>query len=323
MLENRLILNYQPGDLLFFHQYSQNHSILKKTKLNNESNEFSQVVISSSLLDSKIYHVAMITSLSDKVLNTKNRDKSLTSVKSSFVTEFEDVFVIHATDKGVRHEAMKDIFQGTTADILEIATIAVDLKWKLKAVKWAFQQVGCAYNDIFSPEFLNSQGRRAFYCCQLISEAYKITNEAGISPFLPHKLNFHDQTGRLILYWVEYYKKKCPNNPKVPQGKPGTHPSILRASPKVHLLATFHLNFESSQTSIINTNNNYEKLADMKNFSIPKDLLKALHFINGARDNLAYSQTKKFMVFEPRSGIVLYKKNNFKPIFLKIKKHFF
>lgn len=49
---------------------------------------------------------------------------------------------------------------------------------------------------------INSQFKRSFYCCQLVSEAYKSTNSITPyeSPFLPHRLNFTDSTGKIISF---------------------------------------------------------------------------------------------------------------------------
>jgi hypothetical protein len=81
-------------------------------------------------------------------------------------------------------------------------------KWKSRAAQWALAQLGAEYNDIFSAECVNSKGKGAFYCCQLVDEAYKATNaeRPGESPFPPHLLNFLDSNGQMIPYWIEYYR---------------------------------------------------------------------------------------------------------------------
>lgn len=301
MSEVNFRINVQPGDLIFFYR---NNSSTKNAKSLIEDKKFEKAIISASLHDFNIYHVAMITFFNE-ILNENNCNKFYIKTSQLLFKKVEGLFVIHATKDGVRHESLNETFKYLNADMFEIADVTINLKWKLKAVKWTKQQIGCYYNDIFSANCLDSRGRRAFYCCQLISEAYKITNEVGQSPFLLHKLNFENKKRQLIPYWVEYFKKKCPNNPQVPQGCPGTHPSILHASPTVKVLTTFYLNFSGSQTSLnflIDSQINSEEIPAMNTFNIPKDFLKALHFINGTRLSLAKQQSKKFKIYEPRNG---------------------
>uniref|UniRef100_A0A915ESD5 SHSP domain-containing protein n=1 Tax=Ditylenchus dipsaci TaxID=166011 RepID=A0A915ESD5_9BILA len=102
---------------------------------------------------------------------------------------------------------------------VELTTVNLDVEWKQRASIWAQQQVGAEYNDIFSHKMLNSRGKKSFYCCQLVEEAYKATSV------------------------IDYYKRLCPENPTVPQGEPGSHASILRASPGVELVASRAFDF--------------------------------------------------------------------------------
>jgi len=240
-----------PGDLVFFH------------RLPSESaNEFESAVVFSSRLDSSVYHVAVVMS---------------------------DGWVVHAVCDGVREESLAQALLSLQPDIVELGRVELGAEWKTRACEWARGQIGSAYNDLFSPECIDSTGRRAFYCCQLAAESYKSTNptDPGESPFLPHKLNFLDsQTGEIIPYWVDYYREKCPQSPDVPQDRPGSHPSILRASPCVRMVAS--------------------RLCNMKRFAVPGDLVDALHFINGARVSLkASGASHKFDVIEPRNGETL------------------
>lgn len=127
-------------------------------------------------------------------------------------------------------------------------------------------------------------------------ESYTATNlEAkNCNPFLFHSLNFLDKNGQFLDYWIEYYRKLCPQNPQPPQGRPGSHPSKLRASPFVHYCAgRYFYEFDKDP---------FER---MKRFNIPNDLVNALHFVNGTRVNSALG--KSFDIIEPRSGNLLSK----------------
>lgn len=249
-----------PGDLVFFHRIPQ------------RSNNFDEAVVSASLFNSDVYHVALA---------------------------LEGEKIIHATDQGVHIESLATAISNLLPDAIELTTLNLDPEWKFRASLWAEQQVPAEYNDLFSPECINSRNRKAFYCCQLACEAYKATYLANPShpdpnPFLPHKLNFLDSQGRMIPYWIEYYKQLSPNSPDPPQGAPGSHPSILRRSPVVELVAARALFFSDQASSTGSMS------AFMKKFQIPQDLLSALHFVNGARVNL--KSPRKFTVVEPRNG---------------------
>ncbi|KAI1721518.1 aldehyde dehydrogenase family domain-containing protein [Ditylenchus destructor] len=250
-----------PGDLVFFHRIPQ------------RSNSFDEAVVSSSLFNSNVYHVALA---------------------------LEGEKIVHATDQGVHIESLATAISNLLPDAIELTTLNLDPEWKFRASLWAEQQVPAEYNDLFSPECINSHNRKAFYCCQLACEAYKATHLPNPShpdpnPFLPHKLNFHDSQGRMIPYWIEYYKQLSPTCPDPPQGAPGSHPSILRRSPVVELVAARALFFSDQGSSTGSMS------AFMKKFQIPQDLLNALHFVNGARVNL--KSPRKFTVVEPRNGI--------------------
>lgn len=168
---------------------------------------------------------------------------------------------------------------------------------------WSLKEIGTKYNDIFSSNLMNSHQKRSFYCCQLISEAYKCSNtkSPGESPFLPYKLNFADSSGKIIPYWIKYFKQRCPSNPIVPQGESGTHPSILRMSPCIKLLGSrIILKKQKIKTNEFIYKKSLIVEENMRRFVIPNDLVRSLHFINGTRVNIESSS--KFNVFEPRNG---------------------
>uniref|UniRef100_A0A914H1C3 Uncharacterized protein n=1 Tax=Globodera rostochiensis TaxID=31243 RepID=A0A914H1C3_GLORO len=149
--------------------------------------------------------------------------------------------IVHAARDQVRVDVVETVVEQLRPDRVELCRTSLgDSRWSRRAAKWAVAQCGAAYNDIFSPECLNSRGQRAFYCCQLAAEAFKATNptQKSVSPFLPHTLNFAGENGQILPYWAEHYRKVCPQNPTPPQGRPGSHPSKLRASPCVFLIAS-------------------------------------------------------------------------------------
>ncbi|KAH7731795.1 Protein ALH-11 a [Aphelenchoides avenae] len=235
----------QPGDLVFFN------------RIPDGSTSFEEAVVAASKFDPNIFHVAVLVDPAEEI-------------------------VVHATSNGVNKQLLADAIRELDPDYVELGIVSVSSSWKDRATNFAAGQIGAGYNDLFSPTCLDSNGKRAFYCCQLASEAYKQTNN-GESPFLSHKLNFCDSSGALVPYWVEYYKKLCPSNPDPPQGGPGSHPSVLKASPRVTIAAN--------------------RLCNMRKFTLQHDLVKALHFVGGARVDL--NSARKFNVMEPRNGELL------------------
>lgn len=234
----------KPGDLVFFN------------RCRSGSATFEDAVLSVSLFDPTVFHVGIFTDTANEV-------------------------VVHATSDGVAEQPLREAISDLKPDYVELGIVRVEADWKARAAQFAAQQIGAAYNDIFSPTCIDSRGRRAFYCCQLASESYKRTN-AGVSPFLEHKLNFCDSSGNLLPYWIEYYRDLCPQNPEPPQDEPGSHPSVLKASPCVHI-AAYRQGFP-----------------EMRKFTIQHDLVKALHFVGGSRVDL--NSARKFQVMEPRNG---------------------
>ncbi|KAL3092439.1 hypothetical protein niasHS_007648 [Heterodera schachtii] len=149
--------------------------------------------------------------------------------------------IVHAARDEVRVDPLGAVVAELRPTRVELCRMALDDPWwGRRAAKWAEDQCGAAYNDIYSEKCVNSRGQRAFYCCQLAVEAFKATNptEKDVSPFLPHALNFAGNDGQILPFWMEHYKKLCPHNPMPPQGRPGSHPSKLRASPCVLVIGS-------------------------------------------------------------------------------------
>ena len=73
---------------------------------------------------------------------------------------------------------------------------------KIHALGVAMQALGTAYNDLFMPDCLNSKGQKAFYCSQLITEAYTGEN----MQFPEHKLQFG--SGETLKYWEKFYEER-------------------------------------------------------------------------------------------------------------------
>ncbi|KAI6189306.1 Aldedh domain-containing protein [Aphelenchoides fujianensis] len=125
---------------------------------------------------------------------------------------------------------------GFVAAVLEVGIVDVAAESKRKALEFAMNE--------------------------LIACAYANTSNNRESPFLPHGLNFRDKSGEISAFWFDYYPT---GRRDVPQDQPGSHPSILQASPCVHLSALRLCRPDA-----------------MGKLSVPKNLLQTLHFVGGA-----------------------------------------
>lgn len=186
--------------------------------------------------------------------------------------------LLHADpDKGVIIEDIKPVLDTLCPDCYEIYRVQADIDTRLKALSWARSKIGCPYNDIFSSEMKDSAGDEAYYCSQLVVEAYRFAGIIDINP--PYKMSFADKQGNILPYWLNYYESR---SLKVPEGEPGSHPASL---------------IQSNYLSL-----RYKKTINqaMSRFCVPKVLDSALHFINGAR--VAPKANEFFDVIQPRNG---------------------
>ncbi|VDK70920.1 unnamed protein product [Anisakis simplex] len=237
------ISKIRDGDLIFFMRYSA---------LNG--NEFENAVCSVGHTPN-VFHVGMFCANRQSIVHTVPAD-------------------------GVICEPIDDTVRRIDADHVDVFTVRnVSDTIAENASEWAMSRVGCKYNDIFSPDSLNSDGQEAYYCCELMIKAY---GKCGIKDLCPeHQLNFADSKGVILPFWIEYYKVR---NSLIPQGQKGSHPSKLITSK--HLTRRFSKTFQRTM---------------MKRFVVPQLLDQTLHFINGSR--IAAAQTARtFDVIQPRSG---------------------
>ncbi|ETN72321.1 betaine-aldehyde dehydrogenase family protein [Necator americanus] len=182
-----------------------------------------------------------------------------------------DNHVVHALPRGVLYQTVIDMVADCEPDRVEIVYVKAKKSAKIRAAKYAEKKIGMPYNDLFSPDCINSDGVESYYCSQLVTEAYH-----GEIEFPEHKLNFKDENGEILEYWKEYYETR---GRPVPQDEPGSHPASIRRAPELEMRLTRHL-----QKCMLDC----------------KSVTEALHFVGGAQVN--FNTGKKFSVVEPRSG---------------------
>ncbi|KAJ1348044.1 hypothetical protein KIN20_003256 [Parelaphostrongylus tenuis] len=182
-----------------------------------------------------------------------------------------DKRIVHALPRGVLCQSFADFLTECEPDYLEILHLKAPAEAKIRAANFAVSKIGMPYNDIFSPDCINTDGQESYYCSQLVTEAYK-----DVIKFPEHKLNFRKNDGEFIEFWEQYFEVR---KRKIPQDESGSHPASIRRVPELDMLLT-----RSLQQQMLKVN----------------DITKALHFIGGAAVNFTNGQ--KFEVVEPRSG---------------------
>ncbi|VDM61031.1 unnamed protein product [Angiostrongylus costaricensis] len=179
--------------------------------------------------------------------------------------------IVHALPCGVLCQSFGDFLTECEPHCTEILHVKVSEELKIRAANFSESKTGLPYNDIFSPDCVNSVGEESYYCSQLITEAYR-----GVIKFPEHKLNFRKKDGQFIEFWEQYYEAR---KRRIPQDEPGSHPASIRRAPELAMRLIRNL-----QQQVLKVN----------------DITNALHFIGGAAVNFTTGQ--KFEVVEPRSG---------------------
>ncbi|EFP04430.1 CRE-ALH-11 protein [Caenorhabditis remanei] len=186
--------------------------------------------------------------------------------------------VIEATTDGVKESTLQESILENEPGVVEILKLDDEIPEIeiLKAATWCRSKIGLPYNDLFSADLMNSEGKESYYCSQLITEAFR-----GVEMYWPkHTLNFLDSDGNPIEFWTEYYKKR--GKRQVPQGGEGSHPAQLRKSPVLRL-----------KMRILPNMMNLNTLKDSKLLELSS------HFVGG--NHVEFPSDRQFPVIEPRS----------------------
>ena len=181
--------NLQIGDLVFFRPKSFFES------------SFVSGIVASSPTGKAFYHVAMLA----KVAADEIELIEATPKQGVAVTEYKNLCKTH----------------GFFSDV-EVSRIKLPADEIAEAVNSAINLRGSEYNDLFAPNFINSNGKKSFYCSQLIQHAFNMATEKEIFADIP--MSFKDSTGE---YWKDYYEAR---SSEVLQDAPGTHPASIYES---------------------------------------------------------------------------------------------
>ncbi len=133
-------------------------------------------------------------------------------------------------------EAVKPVVKLTPIDSfwcenphLLVGRVNIDMNIP-KSVKHCLAMVGKPYDDIFLP------GDSALYCSELVQLNYVDHQDNLI--FDPVPMSFHDATGRVTGYWMEFYSER---GMSVPEGAAGSNPGELSRRPQVTIIGTINI----------------------------------------------------------------------------------
>ena len=96
------------------------------------------------------------------------------------------------------------------------------------SVSKAKAYIGRPYDHQYLP------GDSALYCSELLHYSYTTSDGTPIFPQQP--MSFHDKSGQVTPFWVDYYRRW---NMEVPEGWPGTNPGALSKSHAIDIIGRF------------------------------------------------------------------------------------
>lgn len=144
--------------------------------------------------------------------------------------ENEGTYIIEATTKhGVWKCPLEEFLENTDKGedgkpLLLVGRVKGDVD-VVASVKKAESFIGRKYDFVFSPT------DDEMYCSELVQKSY--VNTKGDLLFEPIPMSFHDDEGRILPYWFQYYEKR---NMDVPEGEPGSNPGDLSRRSNVEIL---------------------------------------------------------------------------------------
>jgi len=97
-----------------------------------------------------------------------------------------------------------------------------------RSVKKCITMLDKPYDDLYLP------GDSAVYCSELVQLNY-VTSDGSLV-FEPVPMSFHDDSGRVTDYWIEFYRQR---GMAVPEGEPGTNPGELSRRPQITIIGKF------------------------------------------------------------------------------------
>lgn len=128
--------------------------------------------------------------------------------------------VIEAVGKGVKTTPIDSLRQ-QDGHYLVGRVKGIDSKQSIANAK---HYLGRPYDRLYLPD------NDAIYCSELVQ--FSFVNKHGNRLFSPIPMSFHDASGRITDYWIQFYAK---HNMEVPEGEPGTNPGELSQRKEIRI----------------------------------------------------------------------------------------
>ena len=112
-------------------------------------------------------------------------------------------------------------------DRVLLGRVNVDFDVK-RSVKRCLSMVGKPYDDLYLP------GDSALYCSELVQMNY--VDSAGRLIFETVPMSFHDASGQVTDYWIDFYSGR---GMMVPEGEPGSNPGELSRRSQVSIICKY------------------------------------------------------------------------------------
>ncbi|MBQ8047526.1 MAG: hypothetical protein IJ196_06355 [Prevotella sp.] len=161
----------------------------------------------------------------DLLFHVADEDNAITDVTPGMIDHVAIVLskdsVIEAVPKGVVTTAI-DFLRKQKGYYLWARVEDIDAE---KSVGNACRYLGRAYDSLYLPD--NSE----IYCSELVQLSF--VDKRGNMVFKPIPMSFHDASGEITPYWIDFYTN---HNMKVPEGKPGTNPGELSRLSNVSII---------------------------------------------------------------------------------------
>ena len=133
------------------------------------------------------------------------------------------LYVIEAVKPSVQLTLLSDFLYANTTVLLGRVNADVDIR---KSIRCCLMMVGKPYDDLYLP------GDSAIYCSELVQMNYVTSSGKQLFDAVP--MSFHDTSGRVTDYWIDFYASR---GMTVPEGSPGSNPGELSRRELVNILA--------------------------------------------------------------------------------------
>ena len=152
----------------------------------------------------------------DLLFHVASQGNAITDVTPGMIDHVAIVMsrdsVIEAIGKGVKTTPIDSLRQ-QDGYYLMARVKGADSKQSLRN---ALQYLGRPYDRLYLPD------NDAIYCSELVQLSF--VDKHGKRLFSPIPMSFHDATGHITDYWIQFYAK---HNMEVPEGELGTNPGEL------------------------------------------------------------------------------------------------